>query len=307
MNNQTLSTQSLSKWRYAGFKVAIVLMTVALLVLITNGLNLGIDFTGGMITRFATSETLTVQQMHDLLDPIMQGAFNLGSANNGSEWMIQQPATLATQHYKEWLDALAQSAHFEVNFMDSNFIGPQVGDELIDQGGLAMLASLVAIMLYLAARFEWRLAVGSIIALFHDVLVVLGIFALFGLEFNLTVLAALLAVIGYSLNDSIIVADRIRELMRMNKNSPLDNIVNAAIASTMSRTLITSGTTLATVGSVWMLAGRPLEGFSVSLFVGIMVGTLSSICISATVPGLIGLDVDYYKRKIAQRAEEMNS
>lgn len=293
MNDQQLNTL-----RYSGFKVAIVLMVLSIAILMINGLNLGIDFTGGVITRFVSGESVSPQQMRDLLAPIMQGPFSLSNANNATEWTIRQPVNANAGHYKIWLDQLALAATFDVSFLDSDFIGPQVGDELINQGGLAMITSLVAIMLYLAVRFEWRLAVGSIAALFHDVLVVLGIFALFGLEFNLTVLAAILAVIGYSLNDSIIVADRMRELMRMNKNSPLDRIVNAAIASTMSRTLITSGTTLATIGSVWALAGRPLEGFSVSLFVGIMVGTLSSICISATVPGLIGLNVDYYKREV---------
>ncbi|NQZ08000.1 MAG: protein translocase subunit SecF [Algicola sp.] len=292
MNNQTIT-----KMRINGLKTAVVLMLVSITMLFVNGLNLGIDFTGGVITRFTTTESVAPQQMQDLLADGLIGQFDVKSAKNSTEWTVRQAADEKKQHYKQWLDNISQAGEIGVKFLDSDFIGPAVGDELINQGGLALIASLVAIMLYLAFRFEWRLAAGSIAALFHDVTVVLGVFAVFGLEFDLTVLAAILAVIGYSLNDSIIVADRMRELMRINKDSKLDRIVNAAIASTMTRTLITSGTTLATIGSIWFLAGSPLEGFAVSLFVGVLVGTLSSICISATVPGLLGLDVDHYKPK----------
>lgn len=291
--NHTRMTQL----RQAGFKTAMAMIFISIITLVVNGLNFGIEFTGGVLTRFTTEEAVTTEQVHKLLADQVQGQFSLSSAKDATEWSVHQESAQAKEHYKVWFDKFVKSAEFSVQFLDSDAFGPQIGAQLVNQGGLALIASLVAILLYLALRFEWRLAVGAITALFHDVTVVLGVFALTGLEFNLTVLAAILAVIGYSLNDSIIVADRVRELMRVNKDSSLDRIINAAISSTMTRTLVTSGTTLATIGSIWLLAGKPLQGFAVSLFTGILVGTLSSICISATVPALLGLNVDHYKIK----------
>lgn len=194
----------------------------------------------------------------------------------------------------------------QITPFDSDYIGTQIGEELVNQGGLAMLTALIIIMLYLSTRFEWRFALGSIIALFHDVVFVFGLFAWSQLEFNLTVLASLLAVIGYSLNDSIIVADRIRELMMYRQRNSLSVIIDRAIESTLVRTSITSGTTLATVGAVWWLAGSPLQGFSVALFGGILIGTFSSICISSTFPELAGLDVDHYFQRSVDAESDLD-
>ncbi|MFT5299102.1 MAG: preprotein translocase subunit SecF, partial [Colwellia sp.] len=180
---------------------------------------------------------------------------------------------------------------------DAIYIGSQVGEELINQGGLALLTAIIVILMYLSFRFEWRLAAGAVIALFHDVLIVLGLFAWFGITFDLTILASLLAIIGYSLNDSIIVGDKIREIMKTNREAKIDTIINQAIKSTLVRTMITSGTTLATIVAIWIFAGESLAGFSIALFTGVLVGTFSSIAISATVPQLLGLTADYYNKK----------
>ncbi len=298
-----MNNQAITKLRNTGFKTALVFIVMSIVGLLMYGLNLGIEFTGGVITRFETTEVVSQEKMQQLLQDQVQGQFKLESAKDNTQWSVHQEADQAKEHYKVWFDKLVKVADVGVQFLDSDAFGPQVGEQLINQGGLAMMAALVSILLYLAMRFEWRLAVGAITALFHDVLVVLGVFAFTGQEFNLTALAAILAVIGYSLNDSIIVGDRVRELMRLNKDSTLDSIINAAIASTMTRTLITSGTTLATIIAIWVLAGTPLRGFAMSLFTGILVGTLSSICIAATVPALLGLDVDHYKIKPEEEQE----
>ncbi len=296
-----------TKARFIGLYLTMVFIVVALLGIFYKGINLGIDFTGGFITEFETSQTISQQDMQQLLDKKIDGNFILTSADKGARWFVRQPdenanlQTDKTNTSNTWLTELAKAEVFLTNGiiitpLDSDYIGTQLGDELIEQGGLAMLSALIVIMLYLWARFEWRFAAGAIIALFHDVLVVIGFFAWTQLEFNLTVLASLLAIIGYSLNDSIIVADRVRELMRVNHQTKLDDIINNAISSTLTRTMITSGTTLITIAAIWWLAGEPLAGFSVALFVGIVVGTLSSICISATFPELVGLDVEHYKK-----------
>jgi len=296
----TTKFSSLTLTRYIGMYFSIAVLVVSLSGLFSKGLNLGIDFTGGFITEFSTSESIDQSDMQSILENTIEESFILSSGDDGTNWIVRQPDSSDGNTKQAWIDEMKEAPFFKANTiqieaLDSDYIGTQIGKELIDQGGLAMLTTLIIIMLYLSARFEWRFALGAILALFHDVIAVMGLFAWTQLEFNLTVLASLLAILGYSLNDSIIVADRIRELMRQNKDSTLRNIVNTAIGSTLTRTLITSGTTLATIVSLWWLAGAPLEGFSVALFAGILVGTYSSICISATFPELVGLDIDHYK------------
>ncbi len=310
--SKNLKLNNLTRIRFIGLYLSITVIVVSLSGVFAKGLNMGIDFTGGFITEFSTSEPVSQNDMQEILGDKIQGNFILTSADKETNWMVRQPDTIDGNTSKSWIKELKDEASFQENAiqieaLDSDFIGTQIGKELINQGGLAMLTALIIIMLYLSARFEWRFALGAILALFHDVVAVIGIFAWTQLEFNLTVLASLLAIIGYSLNDSIIVADRIRELMRQNKDSTLSNLVNAAISSTLTRTLITSGTTLATMGSLWWLAGAPLEGFSVALFAGILLGTFSSIFISATFPELVGLDVEYYKVKKEQNESSLKN
>ncbi|TQV85058.1 protein translocase subunit SecF [Aliikangiella coralliicola] len=289
-----------SRVRFLGLSFSLLLIVLALFGLFSRGLNLGIDFTGGFITEFSTSQPVSQENMQRLLEKQIGEKFLLTASEEKTNWTVRQPDDANTSISKNWLAELSEEAELtrdqiQVSALDSDYIGTQIGAELINQGGLAMMAALIIIMLYLSARFEWRFALGAILALFHDVIIILGLFAWSQLEFNLTVLASLLAIIGYSLNDSIIVADRVRELMRFNKNNSLSDLINSAIKSTLTRTLITSGTTIATISAVWWLAGKPLEGFSVALFSGILVGTLSSICISATFPQVVGLNIDCYR------------
>lgn len=288
---------SLTKFRFISFYFATVFILIALLGLFTNGLNLGLDFTGGYLTEFSTQQSVTQGKMAELLASYLPDTFQLSSAENGTYWSVQQADNDISLKGKTWLMAFAQQSGLNITPQDAIYIGSQVGEELINQGGLALLTSIIVILLYLSLRFEWRLAAGSVIALFHDVVIVLGLFAWFDLSFDLTILASLLAIIGYSLNDSIIVGDKVREIMKRNSDKDIDEIINLAIKATIVRTLITSGTTLATVLAIWLFAGESLAGFSISLFCGILVGTFSSIAISATVPQLLGLSGDYYLKK----------
>jgi len=290
-------TEVLSKFRLASFCFAAVFILFSLLGLFYNGLNLGLDFTGGYLTEFSTQQSITQNKMEGLLTSFLPDTFQLSSAENGTHWSVQQIDNDISLKGKTWLTEFSEKSGLTIMPQDAIFIGSQVGEELINQGGLALLTSVIVILLYLSFRFEWRLAAGSVIALFHDVIIVLGIFAWFELSFDLTILASLLAIIGYSLNDSIIVGDKIREIMKRNKENSIETIINLAIKSTIVRTLITSGTTLATILAIWFFAGESLAGFSIALFSGILVGTFSSIAISATVPQLLGLTADYYHRK----------
>jgi preprotein translocase subunit SecF len=317
MNNVYINRKdNLSKFRLASLYFASAFVLLALLGLFTKGLNLGLDFTGGYLTEFSTEQSITQSEMTGLLSSYLPDGFKLSSTENGTYWSVQQADNLINIQEKPWLTEFSQQSGLNITPQDAIYIGSQVGDELIDQGGLALLASVLVILLYLSVRFEWRLASGSVIALFHDVIVVLGIFAWFDIPFDLTIVASLLAIIGYSLNDSIIIGDKVREIMKRNVDIPsnidaksdineksdknIDSIINIAIKATIVRTLITSGTTLATILAIWIFAGESLVGFSIALFSGVLVGTFSSITISATVPQLLGLSVDYYQDRVEE-------
>jgi preprotein translocase subunit SecF len=288
---------TLSHFRIASFYCALVFVVIALFGLFSKNLALGLDFTGGYLTEFSTEKSINQKQMTDLLTSYLPEGFKVTSADGGTHWSAQQADNLSSLKGKEWLADFALHSGLTITPQDAIYIGSQVGEELINQGGLALLTAIIVILMYLSFRFEWRLAAGAVIALFHDVLIVLGLFAWFGITFDLTILASLLAIIGYSLNDSIIVGDKIREIMKTNREAKIDTIINQAIKSTLVRTMITSGTTLATIVAIWIFAGESLAGFSIALFTGVLVGTFSSIAISATVPQLLGLTADYYNKK----------
>lgn len=295
MNNLLLKQhENLSKFRIISLYFATALVIFSLLGIFSKGLNLGLDFTGGYLTEFTTEESLTQQNMEALLSSYLPDSFSLKSAENGRHWSVQQADNELSLKGKVWLSDFSEQSALTITPLDSIYIGSQVGDELINQGGLALITSVIMILLYLSFRFEWRLAAGSVIALCHDVIIVLGIFAWFDIPFDLTIVASLLAIIGYSLNDSIIVGDKIREMMKRNNQQSVESMVNLAIKATIVRTLITSGTTLATILAVWIFAGESLAGFAMALFSGVLVGTFSSITISATVPQLLGLSVEHY-------------
>ncbi|KHM46432.1 preprotein translocase subunit SecF [Pseudoalteromonas distincta] len=300
MLNYFLKGEKGTRLRFMGMLLSAILVLLSVFTLAQKGLNFGLDFTGGYLTEFTTSQSVELKELQSFIAKNHNGEFELTAQGNSHFQLREAPSASTTANSLDWQSAVTQNDDINAQVLSSAYIGSQVGDELFDQGCLAMFAAMIAVMIYLAVRFEWRLAVGSVVALVHDLILVLGLFSLLQIEFNLTVLASLLAIIGYSLNDSIIVGDRVRELLRVQSNNVLTpaTIINNAIKSTLTRTLITSGTTLATVASVWLLAGAPLQGFAIALFTGIVVGTFSSICIAATLPELLGLSAKNYEVKV---------
>ncbi|WP_165742961.1 protein translocase subunit SecF [Pseudoalteromonas sp. Z9A6] len=300
MLNTFLKGEKGTRLRFIGMLLSAILVLLSVFTLTQKGLNFGLDFTGGYLTEFTTSQSVELKELQSFIAKNHNGEFELTAQGNSHFQLREAPSASTTVNSLDWQSAVTQNDDINAQVLSSAYIGSQVGDELFDQGCLAMFAAMIAVMIYLAVRFEWRLAVGSVVALMHDLILVLGLFSLLQIEFNLTVLASLLAIIGYSLNDSIIVGDRVRELLRVQSNNVLSpaTIINNAIKSTLTRTLITSGTTLATVASVWLLAGAPLQGFAIALFTGIVVGTFSSICIAATLPELLGLSAKNYEVKV---------
>lgn len=291
--NQTRMTQV----RLVGFFIAMILMGLACLGLAVKGLNLGLEFSGGQIVSFSTAETVSQSQMRTHLQSMLPQEFLLNQAENGTYWTLKLVASEIQSSELSWLGNLQTNLNTSVSLHDSTYIGSQVGAELLESGGMALLVSLILMLFYLSWRFEWRLAAGASLAVLHDVLVVLGLFAWFGFRVDLNVLASVLAVIGYSINDSIVVGDRIRELMKIKPQCNLNKTIDSAVGSTLTRTLITSGTTIATVVCIGVFAGEDLTSFAIAMFVGVLVGSFSSITVSATLPEMLGLKASFYDER----------
>lgn len=271
--------------------VSAVLLIVAIASLGIRGLNFGIDFTGGTLVEVGYQEPADLEQIRQTL-----------AASDFSEAVVLHFGTprdvlvrlapregLSKAELSDQIFRALQASDSTVQLRRVEFVGPQVGQELTEQGGLAMLIALGAIFVYVLLRFEWRFSAGSVAALFHDVLIVLGFFSLLGLEFDLTTLAALLAVIGYSLNDTIVVYDRIRENFRkIRRGTPIE-VVNSSLNQTLSRTLMTSLTTLLVLIALFFLGGELIHSFSTALLVGVVVGTYSSIYVASVTVLALGV------------------
>ena len=280
----------LSKRYYAlVFSVIILLTSVASLTF--KGLNPGIDFTGGFSVEVSYQETPAINEIRNELasggfpEAIVQ---SFGSPKD-INIRIMPRENIDNKAIGKQIEEILNNSANVVELRGSEFVSPQVGDELTEQGGLAMLFALMMIMIYILFRFQWKFSIGAVLALIHDVLITMGVFSLFQLSFDLAVLAAILAVVGYSLNDTIVVFDRIRENFRLKRKSETLDVVNASINQTISRTLITSGTTLLVLLALYILGGKSLEGFSLALIVGVIIGTYSSIYVATT--SVLFLDV----------------
>ena len=289
--------------------ISISVIVIVLLSLFFRGLNLGIDFTGGTLVEVSYSSSVNTEEVRTNLRRSGLDGVVVQYFGTSKDVLIRLPAdpevdaaessSLIISSLREpYGETLAESSENDSQrcvFQDGTtgdctvqmrrveFVGPQVGGELTEKGGLAMLYALIGILAYVAWRFEWRFALGAVIALVHDVVVTVGIFSLLGLEFSLPVLAAVLAVIGYSLNDTIVVFDRIRENFRKMRKGTIVEIMNTAINQTLRRTLLTSLTTLLVVVTLILLGGEIIKGFAVALFIGILVGTYSSIFVASPV------------------------
>ncbi|MDX1496865.1 MAG: protein translocase subunit SecF [Salinisphaeraceae bacterium] len=275
--------------RYIAAVLSVILIIVSLSSLGVRGLNFGIDFTGGVLIEVGYPEAAELPAVRAALegagfdDLVVQ---HFGTLRDVLIRLAPSEEESSADLSTRVLTALqAQDPGIEMRRVE--FVGPQVGDELTEKGGLAMIYALIGILIYVAFRFQWKFALGSVAALAHDVIITLGLFSLLYLPFDLTVLAALLAVIGYSLNDTIVVFDRIREnFLRIRKGTPID-VMNASINQTLARTLMTSLTTLLVLIALFTLGGEVIHGFATALIIGVIVGTYSSVFVaSASALGL---------------------
>lgn len=283
--NSNIDFMGARRWT-ALFSALIFILSLAALAM--NGLKWGLDFTGGTQIEVSYPEAANLQGMREALAAAGFHEAQVVSYGNSKDVLIsiapradQDQTTLVTSVMKQLPGAVKQRV---------DFVGPQVGEELATKGALAIVVSLLATMLYIAMRFEYRLAVSSAVALIHDPVLILGIFAFFGIEFDLKALAGLLAVIGYSLNDTIVVFDRVREnFVKIRRSSPIE-IMNVSINQTLSRTIMTSVLTLCVVVALFVYGGEAIHGFALALIIGIVIGTYSSIYVAGALAVVMGLD-----------------
>ena len=277
-------------------KVALVFSATLVLIglgsILARGLHLGIDFTGGTLIEVAYEQNADIPAIRAVLEKDGFPGAAVQQFGTARDVLIRLPQMAEGQSKKISDDVfalLSKAVDGKVQLRRVEFVGPQVGDELTEDGFLAVLVSLIAILIYVALRFEWRFALGSVIALIHDVTITVGLFALLQIEFDLPVLAAVLAVIGYSLNDTIVVYDRIRENFRkLRKGEPVD-IIDTSLNQTLSRTLMTSFTTVLVLLALYFLGGEIIHGFAFALLVGVIVGTYSSIYVASAAALMLGV------------------
>jgi len=280
-------------------RTAVILSAVALLIciasMVVRGFNFGLDFTGGTLIEVGYEQPTELSAVRSALDEGGFGGATVQHFGTLRDVMIRlapdsdEGEELSAQLSDRVYGVLSAAAEGQVELRRVEFVGPQVGEELREDGGLAVLFSLIGILIYVALRFEWRFAVGAVIAIIHDVIFTVGVFSIFQIEFDLPVLAAVLAVIGYSLNDTIVIFDRIRENFRRVRKGSVVEVINQSINQTMSRTIITSGTTLMVLLALYLLGGKAIAGFSLALIIGIVVGTYSTIYVATAAVIALGV------------------
>lgn len=271
--------------------LSLALIVVAIGSIAVRGFNFGIDFTGGTLIEVGYPQNAELTEIRQTLTDNGYGDAVVQHFGKATEVLIRIAPRegVSSADLSDKVLLALKGADNTVAMRRVEFVGPQVGEELTNDGGLAMIYALIGILIYVALRFEYRFAVGSVAALVHDVIITLGVFSLLQLDFDLTVLAAILAVIGYSLNDTIVVFDRIRENFRMMRKGTPDEVVNASLNQTLSRTLMTSFTTMLVLLALFFFGGKLIHGFATALLVGIFVGTYSSIYVASAAALALGV------------------
>ena len=280
-------------WRKIALSASIILATVSILSLSLKQLNYGLDFTGGSLVELHYPKEIEVANIRQSLTNAGYEGAQVALFGSTQDVLIKLPGSVSDTLGAEIIQVLRQESSEDIVLRRIEYVGPQIGSELRDDGGLAMLLAVGLMMLYITFRFQSRFAGAAVLALIHDVIIVLGIFSLFNLDFDLTVLAALLAVIGYSLNDTIVVSDRIRENLKSQRGSDTEEVINLSLNQMLSRTLITSLTTLLVLTSLYLFGGELIKNFALALIFGVVVGTYSSIYIASNALVMMGLTSDH--------------
>jgi preprotein translocase subunit SecF len=282
MLNNTLTETKIDfmKWHRPVTLISSLFIILSIILVLTRGLNLGIDFSGGILIEARTSQKVEISEIRKALNVKEVGKADIQNFDEKDIMIRISKGEDQNKTIKTIQDILSQNFQ-GIEYRKIDFVGPQIGSELITRGFLAIIFSFISIAIYIWFRFDWQFGIGAILAITHDVILTFGFFSLTGLEFNLTSIAALLTIIGYSINDSVVIYDRVRESLRKFKKMDLDKLLNSSLNSTLSRTMLTSGMTLVSLAALILFGGDVLKSFSLAVFFGIIVGTFSSIYISA--------------------------
>ncbi|MDD2886923.1 MAG: protein translocase subunit SecF [Aliarcobacter sp.] len=282
-----------------------ILVIASIILLLTKGLNFGIDFAGGTIIQVKYEQAAPINQLRDIFKESKYSNAVISEFGSADEVVIRitgSSSDLSNDIGDEMKTTLAPTGKFEIRRVD--MVGPKVGGELREKGLMALVLSLVAMLIYVSFRFEWRFAVASILALLHDATIAMGAVSLFNVEVNLDILAAILTLLGYSINDTIIVFDRIRENLQTTKDNLLEDVINTSVTKTLSRTTLTSLTVLFVVATLLLFGGEIIYGFSFTLFVGVIVGTYSSIFVASSFLVQLKFSVEEFKNKEAEKIKK---
>ncbi|MFT8210659.1 MAG: protein translocase subunit SecF [Symbiopectobacterium sp.] len=284
------------RWDNVAFVISGTLLILSLVVIGVRGFNWGLDFTGGTVIEINLEKPADLDLIRGSLekagfaDPLIQ---NFGSSRDVMARMPLSVGTSGQELGNKVVTVINQGTEQSATVKRIEFVGPSMGNDLAQDGAMALLAALICILIYVGFRFEWRLALGTVLALAHDVIITMGVFSLFQIEIDLTIVASLMSVIGYSLNDSIVVSDRIRENFRKIRRGTPYEIMNVSLTQTLSRTLMTSGTTLGVVLMLYIFGGAMLEGFSLAMLIGVSIGTISSIYVASALALKLGMKREY--------------
>ena len=264
---------------------SIVLFTISILFIIFKGLNYGIDFKGGTLIEIRTTNEINITNIRDSLSSMNLGDINVKEFGKKGDYLIkiEKTGNKNDEFISEIKSAISQKLNAEIIFRRVEAVGPKVSQELLKQGLTAIILALAAMLFYIWVRFEWQFSLGSIIALIHDVVITLGIFSVLSFEINLSIVAAVLTIVGYSMNDTVVIFDRIRENLLKYSKISTNQIADISINETLSRTIVTSITTLLALISIFILGGEILRGFSFAMILGVLIGTYSSIFIASPV------------------------
>ncbi len=290
-----------SKFKIANF-ISIFVFIISIIFIVFKGLNYGIDFKGGTLIELRTDNTINVtSQIRSTLNSLNLGDVNVKEFGKNGDYLVkvEQKQENNSNLIPLIKETLKKNLNAEINFRRVENVGPKVSSELLKSGIIAISLSLAAMLFYIWIRFEWQFSVGSIIALFHDVIITIGIFSILSLEINLSIIAAVLTIVGYSMNDTVVIYDRIRENLSKYTKHSISETANLSVNETLSRTIITSLTTLLALLSIYILGGEILRGFSFAMILGILIGTYSSIFVAS--PMLKLLNVTY---KTLEKKEE---
>ena len=284
--------------------ISIVFVLISLILIIFKGLNFGIDFKGGTLIELRVeSNNIKINEIRSAFSNMDLGDLNVKEFGKKGDYLIkfEKKEFNKVVNIKSIKENVVNKLGVDVNFRRIENVGPKVSAELLNSGLIAICLALGAMLFYIWIRFEWQFSLGSILAIFHDVLITIGIFSILSLEVNLSIVAAVLTIVGYSMNDTVVIYDRIRENLSKYSSSTIDDVSNTSINETLSRTIITSVTTLLALGSIYVLGGEILKGFSLAMIFGVIFGTYSSIYIANTI--LVRLNVS---QKTILKDEEKN-